>query len=121
MAAAGRSGKTSGTAEELVQEAGALLFASPEPLSDRRLRQLLGNPHPSRLPGVLEGVERELQGSPLPLVLRKIAGGWRLLTDAAYGEVVARLRKEHKPERISAAACSLTVAIRRPQRISNVI
>jgi len=102
--------------DELVSELAGLLFASPDPLSDARLGELLAGPEPARLRRLLERLGEELAASPLPVVLRKIAGGWRLLTDPALGEVVARLRRSSRPERISAAALETLaiVAYRQP-------
>jgi segregation and condensation protein B len=102
--------------DELLREAAALLFASPDPLSPGRLRNLLLCPHPKRIGPLLERLGEELERSPLPVVLRRIAGGWRLLTDPADGEVVHRLQKEARPERITAAALETLaiVAYRQP-------
>lgn len=101
---------------ELVAEASVLLFAAVEPLTDHRLLVLLERPERARVTAALAELGRALEASPLPLVLRKIAGGWRILTDPARGDVVARLKKEHKPERISAAALETLsiVAYRQP-------
>jgi len=102
--------------EELRAEASTLLFASADPLTEPRLAVLLEGPEAPRVKGVLEALQAELEASPLPVVLRKIAGGWRLLTDPARGEVIARLKKEPKTERISAAALETLaiVAYRQP-------
>jgi len=101
---------------ELRRAAAALLFASPEPLSERRLVELLERPATGRVREALGGLQEELESSPLPIVLRQIAGGWRLLTDPEAGDVVARLRKEPKPERITSASLETLaiVAYRQP-------
>ncbi len=102
--------------DELFQEALVLLFASVEPLSDARLVELLERPDPARLPALLERIAAELASSRLPIVLKKIAGGWRLMTDPRFGPVVDRLRADPRPERISAAALETLaiVAYRQP-------
>jgi segregation and condensation protein B len=102
--------------DELRAEAATLLFASSDPLTDHRLTVLLERPQMARVKAVLEALQAELEAAPLPVVLRKIAGGWRLLTDPAQGEVIARLKKEPKAERISAAALEslAIVAYRQP-------
>jgi len=102
--------------EELASEAAALLFASPEPLRISRLTALLGDPNPRRVREIVEGLAERLRESGLPVVLRSIAGGWRMLTDSSMGEVVGRLQKERKPERISGAALETLaiVAYRQP-------
>ncbi|MEW6073293.1 MAG: SMC-Scp complex subunit ScpB [Planctomycetota bacterium] len=102
--------------DELAQEAAALLFASSEPLRVSRLVELLGRPDPRRVRTILEALAARLAASGLPVALRSIAGGWRLLTDPALGDVVARLQAGRKPERISGAALETLaiVAYRQP-------
>ena len=96
--------------EELQRELAALLFSSPEAMAQGRMRMLLERPSSGRVKAVLANLEAELEASPLPIVLRKIAGGWRLLTDPQMGDVVARMRKEQRPEKITGAAME-TLAI----------
>lgn len=102
--------------EELQRELAALLFSSPEAMGQARLRVLLERPSASRVLTALANLEAELEASPLPIVLRKIAGGWRLLTDPQMGDVVARMRKEQRPEKITGAAMETLaiVAYRQP-------
>ncbi len=96
--------------DELRREAAVLLFASPDPLGPGRLRALLRKPDPKRVKRLLEQLVAEFDASDLPVVLRKIAGGWRLLTDPEMGHVLERFQKDLGPERISAAALE-TLAI----------
>jgi len=104
------------TDEELRREALTLLFASPEPLSQGRLVDLLERPAPGRVAAALEALRTELESSPLPLALSLVAGGWRLSTAPEMDETVTRLRSEPRPERISAAALETLaiVAYRQP-------
>jgi segregation and condensation protein B len=104
--------------EQLGRELCALLFASPEPLSQARLVELLERPAPPRVQAALEALGVRLEQSGLPLVLRKISGAWRLLTDPELSETVARLRAEPKPERISAAALETLAIIAYRQPVS---
>jgi segregation and condensation protein B len=106
------------TDEELRREVAALLFASSEPLSTQRLVDLLERPAPARVQAALEALRVELEAGPLPIVLRRIAGTWRLLTDAGLGDVIGRLRDEPKPERISAAALETLAIIAYRQPVS---
>jgi segregation and condensation protein B len=96
--------------ECLRRELATLLFASPEPLSQARLVELLERPAPARVQAALEVLQAELEAAPLPILLRKIAGAWQLVSDPEFAGVVARLREEPRPERISAAALE-TLAI----------
>jgi len=102
--------------EELVQSIVALVFASPEPLSERRLVQLLDGPRVERVRNALETARARLAAAGLPLELRAIAGGHQLLTKPDYGTLVQRLFKSRKNERISAAALETlaVVAYRQP-------
>jgi segregation and condensation protein B len=102
--------------EELVRDAIALLFASPDPISDARLADLLERPDKKRVQAVCARISAALAATGLPIVLQKIAGGWRFLTDPALGPVVERLRAGARPERISAAGLETLaiVAYRQP-------
>ena len=102
--------------EELVQSVVALVFASPEPLSERRLVHLLEGPRIERVRAALETARARLAATGLPLELRSLAGGQQILTRPEYGELVQRLFKARKAERISAAALETlsVIAYRQP-------
>jgi len=102
--------------EELFQSVAALLFASPEPLSEKRLATLLDRPRPERVQAAVALVQERLVASGLPIELRGLAGGRQILTAPALGEVVQRLFKARKAERVSAAALETlaVVAYRQP-------
>ena len=113
--------------EAYVQSAFALLFASPEPLSERRLRGLLvaGPEESPRVTGqigkagialVIETLTDRIAASQLPIELRRISGGLRLFTDARLAEVVQRLDKTRRNEKISHAGLETLaiVAYRQP-------
>lgn len=96
--------------EELVRAVAALVFASPDPLSEGRLVNLLGSVKKAHVREALETLGENLEASGLPFVLKAIAGGWRLFTAPDMAEVVARLARARKIERISPAALE-TLAI----------
>ena len=102
--------------DELVQSVAALVYASPEPLSERRLGDLLEGPAPARVRAALETLGARLAATGLPLELREIAGGWQILTAPALGPTVQKLFQARKAERISAAALETlaVVAYRQP-------
>ena len=104
------------TDDEIEQSVAALVFASPDPLGERRLAELLDRPEIARVRAALDVLKARLEASGLPFELRCIAGGYRILTRPALGEVVARLAKSPKNERISAAALETlaVVAYRQP-------
>ncbi len=102
--------------EDLATAVAALVYASPEPLSERRLQTLLEGPRLERVRTALESLRERLAASGLPYELRALAGGFQILTRAAVGEFVQRLAKVRKSERISGAALETlaVVAYRQP-------
>lgn len=93
----------------------ALLFASPEPLTMGRLKDLTESPAVHVRSG-LDALEQQLADSELPLILRSIAGGFRLFSAPEVADVVTRLSKVRKAEQISPAALETLaiVAYRQP-------
>lgn len=102
--------------DELFQGVAALIFAAPEPLGEKRLAALLEGPRPERIRAAVELVRARLAESGLPLELRALSGGYQILSAPALGEVVQRLFKARKAERVSAAALETlsVVAYRQP-------
>ncbi|MBL6719807.1 MAG: SMC-Scp complex subunit ScpB [Planctomycetes bacterium] len=102
--------------DQLIRETAALLFASPEPLSEGRLRALLERPRPARVRAAVEALGQRIEQVGLPLQVRQLRGGWTLLTTPECGDVVARLSGQAGPERISGAALETLaiVAYRQP-------
>lgn len=90
--------------EELFGELSALLFASPEPLSLDRLVELLQRPPRDRVREALAGLAERLAEAGLPIVLKEIAGGFRLFTAPHQHETVQRLSKAKRSEKVSPAA-----------------
>ncbi|MBI5363655.1 MAG: SMC-Scp complex subunit ScpB [Planctomycetes bacterium] len=106
------------TDDELLQSVSALVFASPEPLSEKRLVALLDSPRAERVRAAIVVVKERLAESGLPLEMRLLAGGWQILTAPAVGEVVQRLFKARKAERVSAAALETLAVIAYRQPVS---
>jgi segregation and condensation protein B len=102
--------------EEAVRSAAALLFASPEALSPRRLGELLGGARPKTVVAVLAPLCERFEAAGLPFVVRELAGGWRLFTDPAMAEVVQRLDSTRRSEKISPAGLETLsiIAYRQP-------
>jgi|GEM_PF-1150158 len=94
---------------EFVRPAAALLFASPEALSTRRLADLLGT-KPKVAALTLAALGERLGTSGLPFVVCEVSGGWRLFTDPEMAEVVQRLDSSRRTEKISPAGLE-TLAI----------
>ena len=100
----------------LTQTLGVLLFASPEPLNLGRLKELSEAPDKAAVRQGLGELEERFERAALPLVVRKLAGGYRVMTDPRLAEVVQRLDKSRKTERISQAALETLsiIAYRQP-------
>ncbi|MBK7875694.1 MAG: SMC-Scp complex subunit ScpB [Planctomycetes bacterium] len=106
------------TDDELLQSVSALIFASPEPLSEKRLLALLDRPRLERVRAAIASVKERLEQCGLPLELRELAGGYQILTTPPMGEVVQRLFKARKAERVSAAALETLAVIAYRQPVS---
>jgi segregation and condensation protein B len=102
--------------EELEDAVLALLFASPEALSLARLGVLLPGTTSAALRDALAALAERLQLARLPLELRELAGGWRVLTTPSQAWIVARLARQRKNEKVSPAALETLaiVAYRQP-------
>ena len=102
--------------EQLDRRLTALIYASPEPLSSRRLADLLERPDPKRVTTSLKRLGERLESSGLPLELKKIAGGWRILTAADLDPVLGELVISRRTERMSPASLETLsiVAYRQP-------
>jgi segregation and condensation protein B len=102
--------------DELVRAVSALVFASPEPLGLGRLVLLLERPRKGRVKDALLVVQGRLEASGLPLELRQIAGGWRLMTSPDTSSLVSRLVRARKTDKLSPAGLETlaVVAYRQP-------
>jgi len=102
--------------EELDRRLAALVYASPEPLSSRQLADLLERPEPGRVAESLERLAERLKSTELPLELKKIAGGWRILTESALDPLLGELVSLRRTERMSPASLETLsiVAYRQP-------
>ncbi|MFN0243882.1 MAG: SMC-Scp complex subunit ScpB [Planctomycetota bacterium] len=115
----GESESTAGRAlsdEEVLQSVAALIYASPDPLSERRIAALLEGVELPRVRAAIEQIRAQLAASGLPYEVREIAGGIAIMTSPSMAPVVQRLIKERKAERISAAALETlaVIAYRQP-------
>ena len=102
--------------KELDRRLLVLIYASPEPLTGGRLTKLLERPDPKRVAAALERVKQSLAATGLPLELKKIAGGWRILTAEDLDGVVGELVASRRTERMSPASLETlaVVAYRQP-------
>jgi segregation and condensation protein B len=102
--------------DELLQAVTVLVFASAEPLSEKRIASLLEGAPPARVKSALDALADRLRASGLPLELTSIAGGYQILTSQRMSEIVQRLFKQRRAERVSPAALETlaVIAYRQP-------
>lgn len=100
----------------------AILFASPEPVSRRRLYRLLPETDNAKIRNALLELEGELLSTPRGYFLSEEASGFRFLTKSEFAPHVARLRGEKRRIRLSAAAFEslAVIAYRQPVRRSDL-
>ena len=107
------------TDEELLQRTAALLFASPDPLRLPRLVELLERPTKARVQAAIEALGARFEASGLPYVVVPIAGGWRIMTAPEQAEVVQRLAKVRKVEKVTPAALETLAIVAYRQPVTN--
>jgi segregation and condensation protein B len=81
----------------------ALLFSSARPLSANTLRSTTGL-NEEELNSALTDLARRYSPDESGIVLRRVAGGYLLLTNPACAPAVERLREESRPPPLSGAA-----------------
>ena len=77
--------------DELIRRLAALLFASPDPLSEGKLVALLERPRRARVTEALNTLGARLEAAGLPLQVRGLRGGWMLMSTPEMGNVLSRL------------------------------
>lgn len=97
----------------------ALLFASGDPLSAKRICELVGGPTREEALAALADLGTELRTHGIRLV--EVAGGWQLRTAPEHHAVVKRLFKQ-RPQRLTRAAVETLaiVAYRQPCTRSDI-
>lgn len=100
----------------------AILFASPEPVTRRRLHAMLREAQKGAVKKALLELEAELITTPRGYLLHEGGGGLRLLTKPEFAPFVARLRGGRRRIRLSSAAFETlaVIAYRQPVRRSDL-
>lgn len=88
----------------------ALLFAADEPLSTRRIRDVLGLKDGAIVRHAIEALQKDYADAGRGIQIEEIAGGFRLLSNREYGDYVEQLHKSERKARLSPAALE-TLAI----------
>jgi len=89
--------------DRLARSIEALLFASDRPLSLQDICDLTGC-GPEAAAASLEAIRVSLMEDSHSILLAELAGGWRMVTDPALGDLVAQIFDERRPGRLSRAA-----------------
>jgi segregation and condensation protein B len=88
----------------------SLLFVATRPLTIERLQQCLPGSSEIYLQGFLAGLAERYDHENRGWELRRVAGGWQLLTRRAYHAWVRQLERKELPSRLSRSALE-TLAI----------
>ena len=88
----------------------AMLFAAEEPVSSRRLADLLEEAAPGLVEDLIEELNADYLREGRAFRIAPIAGGWQLVTRPEYAEWIRRLESAGTPPRLSQAALE-TLAI----------
>jgi segregation and condensation protein B len=94
----------------------ALLFAADEPIPLDRLRECAGLEDGHEARALLDGLRDEYDATGRAFALEERAGGWQILTRAAFAPHLARLRRRPERARLTVAALETlaVVAYRQP-------
>lgn len=96
--------------DSVKQQVEALLFASDEPLSLRKLGSLLEEVDSSDIKKSIEELKSEYESSDRAWRMEEVAGGFQLLTRPQYTDTISRLQKAKSDRKLSNAAME-TLAI----------
>jgi segregation and condensation protein B len=88
----------------------ALLFAANEPLTARRIREIVGLEDGREVRRIVDGLQAEYAEAGRGIQIEEVAGGFRLLSNRDYAEFVEQLSKSERHARLSQAALE-TLAI----------
>jgi len=88
----------------------ALLFATDEPLSSKRIAEVIGDLAPGSVEEIVEGLNADYLREDRAFRIEPVAGGWRLVTRREFAEWVGRLFDPGSRPRLSQAALE-TLAI----------
>jgi segregation and condensation protein B len=88
----------------------ALLFASDEALSAKRISAILDDVETSDIRASIDRLTHRFSGDMPSILLESVAGGWQLSTNPDYADYVAKLYSGRRKQRLSKAALE-TVAI----------
>jgi segregation and condensation protein B len=97
----------------------ALLIATDRPLPEARIAELLGLPGRSAantIRAAIDQLNADYEAGGRSFRARRLAGGWQILTEPAFGELLGRLSRDRQQSHLTAAAMETLaiVAYRQP-------
>ncbi len=97
----------------------ALLFASPSPLSTKRICEIVSTVDSAQVRHTLSVLRREMSQSNRGIELVRAAGGWRIQTKPEFKDKV-RMLVQKPPQRLSRAALETLAVIAYKQPVTRV-
>jgi segregation and condensation protein B len=109
--------------QELKASIEAILFVSDEPVTPEQLRAVFPGAEPPDVETALAELQRRYDEPGSGIVLRFVAGGWRLATRLEYHEAARRFLKERPACKLSMAALETLaiVAYRQPVTVPEIL
>ncbi|RKZ22067.1 SMC-Scp complex subunit ScpB [bacterium] len=98
---------------EIKKRLEALLFSSPEPVSPRKLGEILGI-SPGDVRKLVEVLNQEYRDTGRSFTIKEVAGGFIMLTLPEYGELIEKLRGRRGKLSRSALLTLAIIAYRQP-------
>lgn len=98
----------------------ALLFASEEPLSLKKVMAILEDVPLAEVKAAVSGLEARIAQDYPSIVVERVAGGLQLATSVAYADYIARLYSGKRKQRLSKAAMEAMAVIAYKQPITRV-
>lgn len=98
----------------------ALLFASEEPISTKKIAAILEDVPLGDIKSAIERLESRIAEDYPSIVVERVAGGLQLVTSVAYADYIARLYSGKRKQRLSKAAMEALAVIAYKQPITRV-
>ncbi len=106
--------------DELKPIVEALIFASEEPISAQRIANMIDGVTPKRVLQAIEELNREYDETGRSFFVKRLAGGYQMVTRPEYGQWVRRILKKGTRPRLSRAALETLAIIAFKQPVSRV-
>ena len=103
---------------EIRQAIEALLFVFGEPMTHKRLLEILPDVESAHLRGLIQELNGEYAASGRTFHIQEVAGGYQLVTDPQYAPWIRRALQSPKPDSVSTAALETLAIIAYRQPIS---